>query len=880
MTKVEPAEPDEALRPTEAEAIKPPTIRSIEEEMKTSYMDYSMSVIVGRALPDARDGLKPVHRRILYSMKESGIVSKKPYKKSARIVGDVLGKYHPHGDTAVYDTMVRMAQDFSLRYPLVDGQGNFGSVDGDSAAAMRYTESRLAKIAEEMLVDIKKETVAFRPNYDGSLEEPVVLPSKLPNLLVNGSSGIAVGMATNMPPHNLGEVVDATIALIDDPDLTIADLFEYVRGPDFPTGGLIYGINGIYSAYTTGRGHIKVRARTELEDLPRGRQQIIVTELPYQVNKAKLIEKIADLVRQKRIKGITDLRDESDRKGMRIVVVLRRDAIVDVVLNQLFAHTACESTFGVINLALIDEKPRVLTLKQLLQQFIAHREEVVRKRTAYDLRRAKDRAHVLKGYLIALDALDEVIALIRAAEDVQTAKNGLMEQFALSEMQADAVLKLRLRKLTGMERDKIRAEYSELLETIAHLEAILADIQLRYDIICDELRELKEQYNDERRTEILENVVEIDYEDLIPEEDVVITITNQGYIKRIPVDTYQQQHRGGIGKIGMQTKEEDMLYDLFVTSTHNYILIFTNKGKVYWLKGYRIPMGGRQAKGKPIVNLLPELAKDERVKATIPVEAFQEGYYLNFATKNGIIKKTDLSAYSRPRTTGIWAIKLDSDDELIEIRLTDGTREIILATANGQAVRFEESEVRPIGRYTRGVRGVRLVGDDEVMSMAVVADSSQLFTLTEHGYGKRSLVRDYRKTHRGAKGVINIKTNRRNGKVVEVREVDPDDELIVTSKHGMIIRIPVNQVSLQGRNTMGVRVMRLRKGDTVVATAKLVTDEDEGEGEDDGEGDGEERKKEEEGGGVEKAAAGDDEQGSESESGTEGEREESGEPEE
>ncbi|HUV23968.1 MAG TPA: DNA gyrase subunit A [Methanomassiliicoccales archaeon] len=800
--------------------------RPIEDEMQKSYIDYAMSVIVGRALPDVRDGLKPVHRKILFAMHELGNTYNKPPKKSARIVGEVIGKFHPHGDVAAYDALVRMAQDFSLRYPLVDGQGNFGSVDGDGAAAMRYTEVRLAKIAELMLADIEKNTVDFVDNFDASLQEPVVLPTRLPNLLVNGSSGIAVGMATNIPPHNLSETVDAIVQLVDNPELDTLELMEFIKGPDFPTGGIIYGINGIIEAYTTGKGRIKVRALANIEELE-GKNRIIVTEIPYQVNKANLIETIAELVKDKRIEGITDLRDESDREGMRIVIELRKDIMADVVLNQLFAHTQMEVTFGVINIALVDNEPKVLPLKETIQYFIDFRKEVVIRRTTHELEQARKREHILKGLMIAVDNLDDTIQIIRSSENVEEARNRLMERFELDEEQAKAILDMRLQKLTGLEIESLRLEFEELMKHIANLEDILASPERVKIIIKEELLEIKNEHGDERRTVIVEDALELDLEDLIPVEDMVVTITQDGYIKRVPLDTYKGQRRGGVGLIGMQTKEEDFLTDLFVTSTHDYLMFFTNLGRVYWLKAYRLPIGGRHAKGKPIVNLLPNLEEGEAVNETIPVSEFDDSKFLVFSTRKGVIKKTPLSAYSHVRSTGIIALSLDEGDELVETKLTDGTKEIVLATKKGQAVRFQESDVRPMGRPARGVRGIRLGVDDEVVSMAVVTPESNLLTLTENGYGKLSKVENYRKTKRGGKGVITIKTTERNGMVVAVKEVAEGDELIVTSQQGMIIRVPVDQIRLSGRTTMGVTIMRIKEDDTVCAVARLARDEDE-----------------------------------------------------
>ena len=800
--------------------------QSVEKEMKISYIDYAMSVIVGRALPDVRDGLKPVHRRILYAMNDMGISSSKPYKKSARVVGEVLGKYHPHSDVAIYDTLVRMAQTFSLRYPLIDGQGNFGSIDGDNAAAMRYTECRMDKIAEEMLADIDKKTVDFVDNFDSSLKEPTTLPARLPNLLVNGSSGIAVGMATNIPPHNLNEIVDGIILVIENEAVDIRELMEVIKAPDFPTGGKIYGIAGVHEAYATGRGRLRLRAKTNIEE-HNNRKRIVVTEIPYQVNKSTLIETIAKLVRDRRIEGITDLRDESDREGMRIVIELRRDVMEDIVLNQLFKHTQMEVTFGVINLALVDNEPKILTLKETIQHYIDYRFLIIENRTQYELDKAKARAHILEGLIVALDNIDLIITLIRRAKSGEEAKKSLMSKFDLSEKQAKAILDMQLQRLTNMEQRKIKDEHAQTLERIARLEEILGSKEEILDIIKKELLELKEKYGDERRTEIIEHAEDIEIEDLIPVEDVIVTITHTGYIKRLPLDTYRQQKRGGIGLIGMETKEEDRIVDLFITSTHNFILYFTNKGKVYWLKAYRIPIGGRHAKGRPIVNLLPRLEKGEKIVDTIPVKDFDPERYLIFATKKGIVKKTKLSAYSRPMVSGIWAIKLKKGDELVDTRLSDGSSEVILATKDGKAARFDETEVRPTGRHTMGVIGIRLKGNDNVVSMTAAKEDSILLSITENGYGKRSRISSYRKTRRGAQGVITIKTGKRNGKVVSVKDVTKIDELIIMSFHGMMIRIPVEGINIQGRATMGVRIMRLKKKDRVIAVTRLFRKEDE-----------------------------------------------------
>jgi DNA gyrase subunit A len=800
-------------------------IRAIETEMKRAFIDYSMSVIMSRALPDVRDGLKPVHRRILYAMNDMGLTHDKPYKKSARVVGEVLGKYHPHGDQAVYDSMVRMAQDFSLRYPLVDGQGNYGSIDGDSAAAMRYTETRLAKIAKLMIQDIDKETVDWTENFDGSLKEPLMLPAKLPNLLINGSSGIAVGMATNMAPHNLSEVIDGTIQLIENPEMTTADLMETIQGPDFPTGGIIYGKGGILSAYSEGKGLVRVRARIEVEGKEKDKKKIIVTELPYQVNKSKLLKNIAELVKNKKIEGITDLRDESDRNGMRIVIELRRDAIEDVVINQLYEHTDLQTTFGILNLAIVDSEPKILALKEILEHYINYRVEVITHRTTYELNKAKEKIHILEGLIIALKNIDEVIRIIRKSKQVDEAKDNLMKRFDFSEKQAKAILDMRLQKLTGMEIEGVEKDYNETKNLIEKLEILLSDKQNILDVIKNELLEIKEQFGDKRRTEIVEGEIDIEVEDLIPVQDVVITITDSGYIKRIPCETYRTQHRGGKGLKGMQTKEEDVVVDSFITSTHDYIMFFTNHGKAFWLKGYKIPEGTRHAKGKAIINLLPRLEENEYVETAIPIHEFDDAHFLVFVTKKGIIKKTVLSAYSNVRVNGIRAINLDEDDELINTKLSDGKQTVMIATANGQACRFDEKEVRPMGRVARGVIGIRLGKDDKVVSMEIVGEEGNLITITENGYGKRSPIQEYRKTHRGSKGVRTIITNQRNGRVIWVREVVDEDDIMLTSMDGMMVRVPVKDIRIQGRNTMGVTIMRLNKQDKVASVAKMIEEE-------------------------------------------------------
>ena len=801
----------------------------IEREMSRSYVDYSMSVIVGRALPDVRDGLKPVHRRILYAMNDLGIPYNRPHKKSARIVGEVLGKYHPHGDIAVYDAMVRMAQPFSLRYPLVDGQGNFGSVDGDSAAAMRYTEARLTKMSADMLADIDKDTIDFVDNFDGSLKEPVVLPSKVPNLLVNGSAGIAVGMATNMPPHNLSEVVDATVYAIDNPDADVPELMQFIKGPDFPTGGIIHGLGGIISAYKTGRGKIKVRSKTHFEEKSNGKVMIIVDEIPYQVNKERLIEQIADAVRNKDIEGITNVNDESDKDGMRIVIELHKDAMESVVLENLFKHTQMEITFGVINLALVNNKPMQLTLRELIRQYIEHRKEVVKRRTAFDLDVARKRYHILEGLMAAINRMDEVIELIRASKNADEASEGLQNLLSIDADQAKAILDMKLQKLTGLEIDGVIREYNDIKKLMIDLEDILAHEGRVLQIIKDELVEMKEGYGDERRTEIDPNAIDSDEEDLIPREEVVITITKDNYIKRIPLRTYKQQGRGGVGLIGMQTKEEDDVANMFVTCTHDYIMFITNTGRLHWLKGYKIPEGSRQSKGKPIVNMLPDLEDGEKVVNTISVSEFTDDKALVFCTKLGIIKKTILSAYGNIRARGIKAIKLEEGDELISTGITDDTNEIVIATKHGQAARFDESEVRATGRDTMGVKGITLSDDDEVVGMTIVKPEDMILSVSENGFGKISVVDEYRKTHRGSKGVITMKTTERNGSVVAISKVCMDDELMVTSKQGKMIRIKVSEIRVTGRNAAGVKIMDMRNDDKIIALQAIssVRDDDE-----------------------------------------------------
>ncbi len=807
-------------------------IQPIESEMSRSYIDYSMSVIVGRALPDVRDGLKPVHRRILYAMNDLGIPYNRPHKKSARIVGEVLGKYHPHGDSAAYDAMVRLAQPFSLRYPLVDGQGNFGSVDGDPAAAMRYTEARLTKLSADLLADLDKETVDFMDNFDGSLKEPVVLPSKFPNLLVNGSSGIAVGMATNMPPHNLSEVVDAIIYSIDNPGAEVADLMQFIKGPDFPTGGVIYGLSGIVSAYKTGRGKIRVRSRTHFEEKSNGKVMIVVDEIPYQVNKERLIIQIADCVKNKEIEGITNVNDESDKDGMRIVIEVHKDAMENVVLENLFKHTQMEITFGVINLALVNNKPMLLTLNELISQYIKHRKEVVTRRTKFDLGVAQKRYHILEGLMAAINRMDETIELIRASKTADDASEGLQKLLSIDADQAKAILDLRLQKLTGLEIDAVVGEYNDLKKLMIDLQDILDHEGRVYQIIKDELTEMKNGYGDERRTTIDPNAIDTDEEDLIPREDVVITITNDNYIKRIPLRTYKQQRRGGTGLIGMQTKEEDDVANMFVTCTHDYIMFTTNFGRLYWLKGYKIPEGSRQAKGKPIVNMIPGLEEGEKVIETVSVSDFPEDRYLVFCTRNGTIKKTSLASYGNVRNRGIKAIKLDEGDEIIEAGISDGKDEIIIATKNGQAARFSEEEVRPTGRDTMGVRGVTLVDDDVAVGMTIVkAADDMILTVSENGFGKISIVDDYRKTHRGSKGVITIKTTERNGSVVAIKKVELTDELMVTSKQGKVIRIKVSDIRVTGRNAAGVKIMDMRNDDKITALQPLAHTDDDDEDE-------------------------------------------------
>lgn len=799
----------------------------IEDEMRQSYMDYAMSVIIGRALPDVRDGLKPVHRRVLYAMYAMGNSWNNPYKKSARLVGDVIGKYHPHGDVAVYDTIVRMAQDFSMRYLLVDGQGNFGSVDGDPPAAMRYTEIRMTQMAEEILADIDKGTVNFIPNYDDSLTEPTVLPSRIPTLLTNGSSGIAVGMATNIPPHNLGEVVNGLVAMVEKPDISIGELMNYIPGPDFPTGAYIHGRESIRQAYNTGRGTIQIRAKLFTETVKRtGREQIIVREIPYMVNKARLIEHIAGLVQDKKIEGISDLRDESDREGMRIVIELKRDAVPDVLINQLYKHTSLQESFGVNMLAIDDGRPRLLNLKDALKAFLDHRKEVITRRTAYNLLKAEDRLHILEGLRIALDHLDQVITLIRQSKDPRTAKEGLMDSFGLTDVQAQAILEMRLQRLTGLEREKIVKEHSEITEHISQLRAILADEGKVFRIIVDELKDIKERYGDPRRTEIVDQTEEISVEDLIVDEEMVVTVSHEGYIKRNPVTLYRAQHRGGKGKVGATTRDEDFVESLFVASTHDYILFFTTVGKVYWIKVHELPQAGRAARGRPVVNLL-HLSEGEKVSAFLPVREFQQGRFVIFATKRGVVKKTELMAHSNPRSTGTRAIALEPRDEVIGVRLTDGQQEVLLSTLSGQSIRFKEGRVRPTGRGTYGVIGVSLDEGDEVVSMEILNQGASILTVAENGFGKRTAMEEYRLQSRGGKGVITMKTTDKTGRVIGVQQVTDDDQLMMITNRGKIIRLRIKDIRTIGRNTQGVRLIEMNDNERVVSLARLAEQEDE-----------------------------------------------------
>ena len=810
--------------PNSRERIVP---RLIEEELQQSFINYSMSVIVSRALPDVRDGLKPVHRRILYAMNELGLLPNRAFKKSATVVGDVLGKYHPHGDSSVYDALVRMVQIFSLRYPLVDGQGNFGSVDGDPAAAYRYTEARLTRVALEMLADIDKNTVDFVPNFDDQREEPSVLPSRLPNLLVNGSSGIAVGMATNIPPHNLREVTKAIAELVRNPDATTDDLMRHIKGPDFPTGAYIYGEAGIREAYETGRGRVIMRARVKIEENERtGKAALIITEIPYQVNKATLHTNIAELAMTKRIEGISGVRDESDRDGMRLVVELKRDAIAQVVLNQLYKHTAMQSTFGVINLALVNGAPKVMPLKEMLEHFIAHRHTIIVRRTEFDIAEAKKREHILEGLKIAVDNIDEVIKIIRGSSDTPTADAALRKRFGLSEAQADAILNMRLAKLTGLEIDKLEAELNEVRATIAELQSILDSKTKRMKILVEEIEEIAATFGDERRTEILKDQGEFSVEDLIAEEDMVITISHTGYIKRIPVTTYRRQRRGGRGLTGMETKELDWVEHLFIASTHDYLMFFSDRGTVYWLKVHEIPQGGRAARGKPVVNCI-NIREGERISALVPVRKFGDDEWLMFVTRNGTVKKTVMSAYGNVRTVGINAINIDADDELIDVQKTRGNDDIVLATSFGMSIRFHETDAREMGRATGGVKGIELDKGDAVIGMVVVKERAELLVVSERGIGKRSVLGDYRVQKRGGKGIITMQQTEKTGKLIALKDVVPEDELMMITKGGVIIRCPVEGIRVSGRNTQGVKLMNLDAGDQIVDVARVQKEEGE-----------------------------------------------------
>jgi DNA gyrase subunit A len=811
---------------------------NIEDEMKTAYIDYSMSVIVSRALPDVRDGLKPVHRRVLYGMTELGLASNRSHKKSARIVGEVLGKYHPHGDSSVYDTMVRMAQNWSLRYPMVDGQGNFGSIDGDPPAAMRYTEARMRKIAEEMMTDIDKNTVDFQTNFDDSLKEPTVLPSKIPCLLVNGAAGIAVGMATNMAPHNLTEVINGTVAYIDNRDITISELMEYVKAPDFPTGGTIYGYEGVRNAFETGRGRIVMRGKAEVAVTKTGREQIIINEVPYQVSPSQIIVKAVDLVNEKIIDGIAEIRDESDRNGLRIVFDLKRDSIPNIVLNQLFKFTPLQTSFSVNNIALVKGRPEMLNLKQMIEYYVEHRHEVVVRRTEYDLEEARKKAHILEGLLIALDNLDDVIALIRASASPEEARNGLIDKFKLTEIQARAILDMRLQKLTGLERDKIRAEHAQIMATIARLEEILGNEELRFDIIKTELIEVRDKYGDERRTNIEFDSGDLNIEDLIPNDDVVITISHMGYIKRTLLSEYRTQGRGGVGNRGVRHRDEDFVEHLLSAKTHNYMLFFTEQGRCFWMKVYEIPEGAKATKGRPIQNLIA-MPKEDQIKAFISVEGLKDDEYLdnNFivmCTKNGIIKKTTLRAYSRPRSNGINAITIKDGDELLEAKLTDGNNEILMAKKSGKAIRFNESLVRPMGRTAAGVRGVRLENEsDEVVGMVCVSniEDETIMVVSEKGYGKRTAVQDYRITGRGGKGVKTLNITEKTGNLVTIKAVTDEDELMIINKSGIAIRLPLDELRVMGRATQGVRLIKMKDSDQIASVAKVKRDDEEEEGE-------------------------------------------------
>jgi DNA gyrase subunit A len=796
----------------------------IEDEMKKSYLEYSMSVIVGRALPDIRDGLKPVHRRVLFAMHELKNTYNRPFKKSARVVGDVIGKLHPHGDTAVYDTIVRMAQDFSLRYPLVDGQGNFGSVDGDPPAAMRYTEVRMTQLAQDFLTDIEKETVDFTPNYDDTILEPVIMPTNIPNLLINGSSGIAVGMATNIPPHNLSEVCDGIVQIIDDPNVVPGALRRVIHGPDFPTAGFILGKKGISEAYKTGRGIIKIRARAFVEKVGKTRERIVISEIPYQVNKAKLLEKIAELVKERKVEGISDIRDESDRDGMRVVVDIRRDGNALVILNRLYKFTQMEISFGIIMLAIVKGRPQILTLKEILEHFISHRREIVRRRTVYDLRKAEERAHILEGIKKALDFLDEVIELIRSSSDPNEARARLMNELDFTQIQAQAILDMRLQRLTGLEREKVDAEYQDLIKDIARFRAILESPAMVLQIIKAEVLEIKKRYGDERRTEILEDVGEIDLEDMIAEEDMVVTFSHQGYIKRNPISLYRAQRRGGKGLTGVRPKAEDFVEHLFVASSHDYFLFFTNLGRVYWKKVHEIPEAGRMSRGKAIVNLL-DLKKKEKVATTLSIRDFEEGRYVVMATKRGLVKKTELKLYGHPRAGGIVALKIREEDELIAVRVTSGEHDIFITTRNGKSIRFPERNLRSMGRVAEGNIGIRMEPGDEVVAMEVIREGATILTVTENGFGKRTRTEEYRRQARGGKGILTIKTTERNGPVVYAYQVTDQDQLMIITEHGKIIRMRIADISVIGRNTMGVKLIDLAEGEKVVGVAKVMEEE-------------------------------------------------------
>jgi len=806
---------------------------SIEDEMKSAYIDYSMSVIVSRALPDVRDGLKPVHRRVLYGMLELGVLSNRPYKKSARIVGEVMGKYHPHGDSSVYDTMVRLAQEWSMRYPMVDGQGNFGSIDGDNPAAMRYTEARLQKIAEEMLSDLDKETVDVSLNFDDSLEEPTVLPAKIPNLLVNGAAGIAVGMATNMPPHNLTEVVNGCVAMIDNPDIGIPELMTHIQAPDFPTGGVIYGLEGVRDAYETGKGRVVMRGKARFEETRTGKEVIIVEEIPYQVNKADMVRKAADLVNEKKIEGISEIRDESDRNGLRVVFELKRDAIPNVVLNKLYKYTQLQTSFSVNNIALVKGRPQLLNLQEMLFHYIEHRHEVVVRRTQYELRKAEERAHILQGLIIAIDNLDEVIALIRGSQTPEEARNGLMDKFELSEIQARAILDMRLQKLTGLERDKLRAEYEDLMELIGRLQEILADKSLRMGIIKDELLEMKERFGDERRSRIEFSSAELSIEDMIPDEQVVITISHAGYVKRTRLAEYKEQSRGGVGSKGAVTRDANFIEEIFSATNHNWLLIFTQKGRCFWMRIFEVPEGSRTSKGRAIQNLI-NIESDDKVMAYIPVQDIKDPEYVNahnvvMCTKKGVIKKTTLEAYSRPRTNGINAITIREDDELLQAKLTDGNNEILMGLRSGKAIRFPEEKVRAVGRTAQGVKGVTLAGpEDEVVGMVIIVDGSKdVLVVSENGYGKRSAVEDYRITNRGGKGVKTLSVTDKTGSLVAILGVTDEDDLMVINKSGITIRTGADELRTMGRATQGVRLINLRNNDSIAAVCRTPKSEEE-----------------------------------------------------